>query len=71
MIGVEGSRKIPVSDAVSRDHPVPQVIKNGGSVLMKMYIDDRIKNIEEHNQRVMETLRIETEKGNQQREWSG
>ena len=61
IIGVEGPRKIPVSDAVSRDHPVPQVIKNGGSVLMKMYIDDRIKNIEEHNQRVMETLRMETE----------
>ena len=28
---------------------------------MKMYIDYRIKKIKEHNQRVMETLRIKTE----------
>ena len=59
--GIGGSRKILVSNAVSREYPVPQEIKNGGSALIKIYIDERIRKIEEHNSRILECVRDQTE----------
>ena len=53
-MGISGDRKIPVSDAVSQQHRVPDEIKTS------VYIDERIKLIETHNQKIMEIVRLET-----------
>ena len=50
-VGISGDRKIPVSDAVSQQHRVPDEIKSLGYTSVKLYIDERIKLIEAHNQR--------------------
>ena len=59
--GIGGSNKIPVSQAVSREYPIPQEIKNGGSALIKLYVEERMKRIEEHNSRIQECVVNETQ----------
>ena len=41
--GIGGSNKIPVSQAVSREYPIPQEIKNGGSALIKLYVEEKMQ----------------------------
>ena len=59
-MGISEDRKIPVSDAVSQQHRVPDEIKTLGYTSIKLYIDKRIKLIETHNQKIMEIVRSET-----------
>ena len=58
--GISGDRKIPVSDAVSRENRVPAEITDLGHDYVKKYIDERIKAIEHHNKQVFEDVRRET-----------
>ena len=58
--GIGGARKIPISDAVSKENRVPDEIQNLGHEMIKKYIDARIKKIEEHNQRLFEAIQKET-----------
>ena len=58
--GIGGTRKIPVSDAVTKDNRVPEDIKSLGHRVVKLYLDDRIRKIEEHNAAILETVIQET-----------
>ena len=53
---IGGTRKIPVSDAVTKDNRVPEEIKSLGHRVVKLYLDDRIRKIEEHNAAILETV---------------
>ena len=53
-LGISGERKIPVSQAVSQEYRLRMVIR--------LYVDERIKKIEEHNKKVLEQV---SEKSNQ------
>ena len=55
--GIDGDRKIAVSEAVSSTNRLPEEIRNLGHNMMKMYINARIKKIEEHNERILEAIR--------------
>ena len=59
-VGVAGCKKIPVSDAVTTEHRVPDEIKSLGHRVVKLYIDARIKIIEEHNAAILEAVLQET-----------
>lgn len=59
-LGISGDRKIAISDAVNADNRVPDEIKNLGHAMVKMYIDARIKKIEEHNAHVLECVQQDT-----------
>jgi hypothetical protein len=58
--GIGGIRKIPVSDAVNKDNRVPEEIKSLGHRVVKLYLDARIRKIEEHNAAILETVIQET-----------
>ena len=58
--GIGGTRKIPVSDAVSKENRVPDEIKSLGHRVVKLYLDARIRKIEEHNAVILESLIQET-----------
>ena len=55
--GIGGDRKIQVSEAVNATNRVPEEIKKLGYNMIKMYIDPRVKKIEEHNANVLNTVR--------------
>ena len=58
--GIEGDKKIAVSDAVNSENRVPDEIRALGLAMVKRYMDERIKRIEEHNACVLDTVRQET-----------
>ena len=58
--GIEGDKKIAVSDAVNSENRIPDEIKALGHAMVKMYIDKRIKKIEEHNTCILDTFNQET-----------
>ena len=58
--GIEGNRKIPVSHAANTANRVPDEIKSFGHRVIKLYLDARIKKIEEHNAKVFRLVRKET-----------
>ena len=59
-VGVSGDRKIPVSEAVSREYRVPEEIRILGYDVITLYVDERIKKIEAHNIEIQEKVREET-----------
>ena len=46
---------ISVSDA-RQEHTVPDEVKSLGHLVVKVYIEERIKKIEEHNENVLVTV---------------
>ena len=58
--GIGGDRKIAVSEAVNAANRVPEDIKKLGYHMIKLYIDARVKKIEEHNANVLEEVRKDT-----------
>ena len=59
-VGIGGDRKIPVTDAVSAENRIPEEVKALGYLMIKFYIDERIKVIEAHNKVVLERVREDT-----------
>ena len=59
-VGIGGDRKIPVTDAVSAENRIPEEVKALGYLMIKFYIDERIKVIEAHNKLVLERVREDT-----------
>ena len=53
-VGVSRDRKIPVSEAVSREYRVPEEIRILGYNVVNLYVDQRIKKIEVHNLEIRE-----------------
>ena len=47
-VGIGGDRKIPLTDAVSAENRIPEEVKGLGYLMIKFYIDERIKVIEAH-----------------------
>ena len=58
--GIEGDKKIAISDAVSSKNRVPNEIKALGHAMVKRYMEERIRRIEEHNAHLFEIVRQET-----------
>ena len=52
-LGITGDRKIPVSEAVSRECRVPEEVRALGYSVITLYVDERIKKIEAHNSKVL------------------
>ena len=59
-LGITGDRKIPVSEAVSRECRVPEEARELGYSVITLYVDERIKKIEAHNSKVLEDVRKQT-----------
>ena len=59
-LGITGDKKIPVSEAVSREFRVPEEVLELGYSVITLYVDERVKKIEAHNSRVSENVRKET-----------
>ena len=59
-LGISGERKIPVSQAVSQEYRLPEEIRALGHMVIRLYVDERIKKIEEHNKKVLDQVREDT-----------
>ena len=44
-LGITGDRKIPVSEAVSRECRVPKEVREIGYSVITLYVDERIKKL--------------------------